>query len=111
MRARDLPMRLLRTAMMIAASVCLGATTPVAAQQASDSARVSARPATPASAPSATLPGPRVSPSQFQVSRPSLARSDAASSSMAGGSGGGHTIVISTLTLVLIVIIVVLLVR
>jgi len=111
MRVSDLRLRLLRTALiLVGAYVCVAAR-PVAAQQPSDSTRVSPAHPAPTSAASAPLPGPRVAPSEFQAFRPAVAQSDAALRSSAAGDGGGHTIVISTLALVLIIIIVVLLVR
>jgi hypothetical protein len=113
MRPTHLPMRLLRTALiLVGAYLCLAAAKPVAAQQTSDSVRVSQAHPAPASVASAPLPGPRVAPSEFQAYRPAVAQSDAAlGSSAAAGSGGGRPIVISTLALVLIIIIIVLLVR
>jgi len=112
-RAKDLPLRLCRTALiLVAAWVCLAAATPVAAQQVPDSARATATNPAPAPSASAALPGPRVAPARFQAYRPSWTRNDAAlGSSAAGGAAGGRPIVISTLALVLIIIIVVLLVR
>jgi hypothetical protein len=111
MSRRDLPMRLLRTVVIPIALLCaVAAATPLAAQQAPDSARVVPASTAQPSAPSPTLAGPRVSSPRFQRYEPSLARSDAPASSLAV-EGGSHTIVISTLALVLIVIIIVLLVK
>jgi hypothetical protein len=112
MRLGHVPLRLLRTALILAgAYLCLAAATPVAAQQPSDSTRVVPAHPAPANAASAPLPGPRVSPPEFQAYRPVVARGDAALGSSAAGGSGGRPIVISTLALVLIIIIVVLLVR
>lgn len=103
-------MRRLRTALILIGVLCVAAATPLAAQQASDSARAAVTTAAPASPTSTTLPGPRVSAPQFQSYEPTLARSSASEHSSLA-LAGSHTIVISTLALVLIVIIVVLLVR
>ena len=98
MRTHNLLLRLMRAAMILVAVSCVAAVTPLLAQQAQ----------APVSAPSVTLPGPRLS-SQFQRYEPSLARSDApASASLAVAES--HTIVISTLALVLIVVLIVLLI-
>jgi len=100
MRTQDLPMHLLRAAMVLIAVSCAAAVTPVLAQQAQSS------PA--ASAPSATLRGPRLT-SPLQRYEPGLALSaGSASSSIAAAES--HTIVISTLALVLIIVIIVLLI-
>ena len=100
MSTHKLLMRLMRAAMILVAVSCAAAVTPLLAQQAQSSA--------PASAPSVTRPGPRLS-SQFQRYEPSLARSDAAASSSAAVAES-HTIVISTLALVLIIVVIVLLI-
>jgi hypothetical protein len=111
MSRRDLPMRLLRTAMILIAVLCVAAATPLASQQAPDSARVVPASTAQASAPGPTLAGPRVSSPRFQRYEPTLARTDASAGSALAIEGGSHTIVISTLALVLIVIIIVLLVK
>jgi hypothetical protein len=113
MRTRELPLRLMQTALILVTVMCVVAATPLAAQQAQDSARVSGTSAAPAVSPSAAQPGPRISEPQFQPYRPNLFPSNsntAASAAGAAGEGGSHTIVLSTLALVLIVVIVVLLV-
>lgn len=109
MHMRDLPMRPFRAGLILIAVLCAAAVTPLAGQQAQDSARVV--PASPArvSAPSTIPLGPRLSP-QFQRVEPRLAPSSASQNSSFAAAAGQHTIVISTLALVLVVIIVVLLV-
>jgi len=111
MRTRDLPTRLFRAAIIPIAVLCVVAATPLAAQQASDSARVSVTNAAPASSPSTALPGPRVAPPRFEPYRPNLAPSNASASPLLAAERGRHVIVLSTLALVLIVIIAVLLIK
>jgi len=111
MRTRKLPMRLFRAAIIPIAVLCVVAATPLAAQQAADSARGSVTNSAPASSPSAALAGPRVAPPRFEPSRPILAPRSASASPFVAAEGGRHVIVLSTLTLVLIVIIAVLLIK
>jgi len=111
MRARDLPMRLFRAAVIPVAVLCVVAATPLAAQQASDSARVLVTDSAAASSPATALPGPRVAPPRVEPYRPSLAPSNASVSPSPTVRGGRHVIAFSTLTLVLVVIIAVLLIR
>jgi hypothetical protein len=111
MRTRELATHLFRAAIIPIAALCVVAATPLSAQQASDSARVSVTNSAPAASPSTALPGPRVAPPRFEPYRPTLAPSNASLSPSLAPEGGRHVIVLSTLTLVLIVIIVVLLIR
>ena len=97
-----------RILLVFAAAWCVAAMAPVAAQQASQSARGTA--ISPAPAPPQRLPGPRLAP-QFQGFEPRFTRVETSrsSSGAAVDEGGQHTIVISTLALVLAAVIVVLL--
>jgi hypothetical protein len=113
MSTPDRPKRLLRAAVILSAVLYAAAATPLAGQQATDSARLAPASSaqassSQASAPS-TTPGPRLSTNQFQRFEPTLARNDAPASSPVTAQGS-HVIVISTLVLVLAVIIIVLLV-
>jgi Tfp pilus assembly protein PilX len=111
MRTRELPLRLMQSALILITVLCVVAATPLAAQQVSDSARVSGASAAPAVSPSAAQAGLRSPEPRFQPYRPNLfSNNTAASAAGAAGEGGSHTIVLSTLALVLIVVIVVLLV-
>ena len=80
-----------------------------AAQQASDSARVTVPLSSAGVSSPSALPGPRLSP-EFQRAEPTLARRTTWEGSSLAAASGQHTIVISTLVLVLAVIIIVLLV-
>lgn len=110
MHTRDLPMRLLRTAMILVAMSCVVAVTPLPSQQAPDSTRVAGETAAQAGTPSTTLPGPRVRPPFPSVDAELEARiTSPVRPSPLAAQGGRHTIVISTLALVLGIIIIVLL--
>lgn len=108
------PLRLFRTAMILGAVLYAAASTPLAAQQVGDSARVarptSAGAGTTTATTASTTEGPRAAP-RFQSFTPSLERSHTSATPSPMREGGSHTIVISTLALVLIIVIVVLLVR
>ena len=96
-----------RVAMVVVAALAAGLT-PVEAQQTASQAPVARAATVQASAPSASLPGPRVQP-EYKSFQPSIADSSAAG--RASSMEGRHTIVVSTLSLILIVIIIVLLVK
>jgi len=100
MSTQDLSRQVLWAAMVLIAVSGAAALTPLHAQQAQSSPT--------ASAPSATLRGPRLS-SQLQRYEPGLALSAGAASS-SSAAAESHTIVISTLALVLIIVIIVLLI-
>lgn len=112
MHTRDLPTSLFRTAMFLVAVSCVVAVTPLPSQQAPDSTRVAGESAAQASAPTTTLPGPRLRPPLPSVEAELDARINPLRASPPAAQGGGrHTIVISTLALVLGIIIIVLLVK
>jgi hypothetical protein len=98
-----------RVAFILAAVLSAAAATPAAAQQTPQlavqqpaaSGVAEQVPAVQAGAPSAPLPGPRVSPGFFTV-QPNIAERSATAGPMAPARN--HTIVISTLALVLIVV-------
>jgi hypothetical protein len=104
-------MHLFRAAVIPIAVLCVVAATPLAAQQASDSARVSVTNSAAASSPSSAQAGPREAPPRFEPYRPSLAPSNTSANRFVAVEGGRHVIVLSTLALVLIVIIAVLLIK
>jgi len=102
----------LRNILVLTAALFVAAISPLAAQQAQDSAL--AKPAIPPvstvrHAPAPAPVGPRAS-AQFQRITPTLAPSASARSSDVMDDDGQHTIVVSTLALVLAVIIIVLVV-
>ena len=110
MSTRIQPMHLLRAAVIVGVVLYAAAVTPLAGQQAPDSARAAPQTSARASTPTSTTAGPRLAP-RFQSYEPSLVRTNASVTPSPMAEGGSHTIVISTLALVLIVIIVVLLLR
>jgi len=101
MNTQDLSRQLFWAAMIVIAMSGAASVTPLLAQQVQSSPT--------ASAPSATLRGPRLS-AEFQRYEPAFARRDASASSSVAVAQGSHTIVISTLALVLIIVLIVLLI-
>jgi hypothetical protein len=92
-------------AFLFAAALFAAVASPLAAQQATVRAPVGEAGATPVSAPTTPLPGPRLR-AQWRPLEPSISESRASSFRVSSN----HTITVSTLVLVLAVVILVLLI-
>ena len=112
MNARDLPLTMVRTLLILVAISLAVAVSPLLGQQGQAPARVAETNVAPPATVNPFIRAPRAAP-RLDLFQPVLPRNDntaAGSSAATVQEGGRHTIVISTLALVLAVIIIVLLV-